>query len=256
MDTKHLIKLPSDLLERCAGHGEQMAADYAAGMSPNSRAVSSHGMEANGPALGVAKMAECAFALWAGMDPLAHVSWERRADGGCDLLIPPRCRVDVKNTKMDRRFLIWPINKRGFYQEKQFDVLVLVKDDIPSFLVRGWISKQDFFIQHDEAPEGHKLTPGTWFMDESDLMAMDAMQEALALPLTRTTVADFGTGLFPDLQVLVRSRGGYHQITPNDWAEFDRLHKAAKEKMNHGQHRRTAKGVDGRKSGDDESPMG
>jgi hypothetical protein len=84
--------------------------------------VSSHGAQNNSILQAHAKGAECAFCLWAGIDPLTALNWAAKIDRGFDVFWSQR-RIDIKHTA-NGRFLIWPINKREFLTEKPIDVLV------------------------------------------------------------------------------------------------------------------------------------
>jgi hypothetical protein len=93
-----MFKLPSDVDEQCRLFGLRMRAHYASGGSPNSRAVSSHGMHDNSEGLADAKRGECIFALHMNLDPLITVNWSvERPDTGCDFIIDG-FRINVKRT--------------------------------------------------------------------------------------------------------------------------------------------------------------
>ena len=63
-----MLKLPSNLDDRCLEWGVGLIEHYARGRSPFSRAVSSHGMHADPEGLADAKRGECIFALEHGFD--------------------------------------------------------------------------------------------------------------------------------------------------------------------------------------------
>lgn len=161
------VKLPPDWIERSREWGARVVTDYASGWNAKSRAVSCFDAERNIVLQSKAKMCECAFALWAGIDP-QRLHWERYCDDGADVTWLGK-RWDVKATGINSRFLIWPIAKNHIFESKRFDNLVLVKHDEPSFVISGWISKEEFRANHQVAGAGHKLFPGTWYMDQIQL---------------------------------------------------------------------------------------
>ena len=171
MDTRHLVTLPKDVMDRCVAHGELVVASYFAGLNVNSRSVSSHGADLDPELQAHAKMCECAFALWADLDPFKVLNWSNRPDVGYD--IEYMARIDVKGIRLGRKYLIWPIKKNRLYDRKKFDVLVLVRGDGPQFEIVRWIGKDEFKQKHEVASPGHPLDNGTWFMHEKQLRSMD-----------------------------------------------------------------------------------
>jgi hypothetical protein len=143
MDSKHLITLPSDLRQRCHEQGRLIVDCYRRGLNARSRAVSSHGAQDNADLQAIAKMGECAFCLWAGLNPLRSLHWGESCDAGYDVRFSD-LRIDVKTTKAGNRYLIWPVNKREFMLEKAFEALVIVRGDEPTFEITGWTSKFQF----------------------------------------------------------------------------------------------------------------
>jgi hypothetical protein len=166
-----LIELDRATTERCVQFGHAIVQRYAAGETPRSLAVSSHGAESNPRVQARAKMAECILAVWLGLalDPLFEQSlrpWDLRT---------ARSRIDVKQTGLNGQYLIWPKRKNDIFAAKEFDLLVLVKNDWNAGAPRGWIEKEDFFRLKSVAGEGHKLDPGTWYVDQELLEAMDRL---------------------------------------------------------------------------------
>ena len=171
MDSSHHVTLPRELIVRCEQHGAGIVHGYGIGLNANSRAVTTHGADRNPRLQATAKMAECAFCLWAGLDPIRSLHWGDDCDPGFDAMFGD-LRVDVKETAITSAFLIWPVGKRALFAKKPFDVLVLVKSLIPHFVVRGWVTKQYFAEEHGVADDRHVLTPGTWHMHEKILWPM------------------------------------------------------------------------------------
>jgi len=168
MDSNLRIRLPDAWIERSRAFAERLIQSYANGESEASRAVSCFDAERNAEMQANAKMSECAFALFAGLDPETAVHWGARPDKGYDLIWHGK-RWDVKATHAGGTRLIWPITKNGIFATKPIDALVLVKHKPPNFLVRGWIGKAEFYVRKEIAGEGHKLFPGTWFVDQTVL---------------------------------------------------------------------------------------
>src|SRR5262249_26386152 len=85
MALKPTVTLPSDWIAASNQYGNTVVATYANGGNPASRKVSSHGAEANPQLQAHARMAECAFAIFLGLDPGRVLDWSPRSDGGWDL---------------------------------------------------------------------------------------------------------------------------------------------------------------------------
>lgn len=162
-----VITLPDIWIKRSCEFAQQVVHGYDTG--EKSTALSCFGAEKNEPLQAQAKMAECAFVLFAGGDPERFVSWGKQPDSGYDVRWLRR-RWDVKATLAGSRYLIWPIKKNHIFLSKGFDALVLVKHNVPDFFIAGWVWKSVFYAEKQIAPEGHALRPGTWFMEEDDLV--------------------------------------------------------------------------------------
>jgi hypothetical protein len=169
MDSKYpVVLLPDRLRVRCERYGQEVVRSYAAGLNPASRAVSSHGAERDWDLQARAKMAEVACCLYFGIDPETALNWSQHCDSGFDLDWLG-LRIDVKVMHAGSSFLIWPVNKRHIFDSKRFDVFVLVEERLPEFALCGFMRKGDFRARKREAGEGHKLTPGTWFVERDKL---------------------------------------------------------------------------------------
>jgi hypothetical protein len=171
--TRPFVTLPDALRARSQRWAEQVVADYAAGRKARSRALSCCDADSNVRLQAEARMCECAFSLWAGLDPDAALDWGRQCDRGFDLAWRGR-RWDVKATRMTGRFLLWPVSKNHLYAAKNFDALVLVKHAVPRFEIAGWVSKAHFAAHHRVAGAGHKLFVGTRYVPEDELWDMEA----------------------------------------------------------------------------------
>ena len=157
------IDLEQNLWLRCRDLGERIVRGYENGRSERSRAVSTHGAQADPFLQAQARAAECIFALTFGLDPDSvfhdsHLAYDFVIDS---------IRVDVKRTDTFGRYLIWPIGKNAIFDSKGFDALALVKNDGPTGWVQGFIGKADFARRKTIAVAGHKLDPGTWHVDQS-----------------------------------------------------------------------------------------
>lgn len=172
MDT-NLVKLPPDLCKRCWGFGNAVVDRFNRGQKPESMYYATHGFDKNVGGWAQSKMAECAFALWATVNP-DELNWSDEADrgrrGGGDLTVG-RAKVQVKHTAMTSRLLMWPANKIGRFDKEEFHILVLVKGAEPEFLIKGWVGKE-FFRRRHKVSDGAKVTVGNWIMDEDDLHRM------------------------------------------------------------------------------------
>jgi hypothetical protein len=168
------LKLPSEDIERSEAFGAERVRRYKAGLDPASLAVASHGAENNPKLQAFARMAECAFCRCYGLDPHVILPWAGGADGGFDVRLG--LRIDVKATSMSGGFLIWPVNKRHIFASKHFDVLVMVKGCVPWFLVWRWLTKAEFAARRQEAGPRHRLTEGTWFVEDKFCRRMEELE--------------------------------------------------------------------------------
>lgn len=179
MDTRQWHKLPSELCSQCWEFGQAMVVHYAGGGSPRSRAVSSHGAESNPVLHAESKVAECVAAMHFELFPGVALKWvANNADRGWDLIVA-RTRVDVKQVSCGKRYLLWPIKKNEFFDDKEFDVLMLVETETSMIagnpvgsargFVAGWISKRRFRREREVAGDGHALDPGTRYIEKSKL---------------------------------------------------------------------------------------
>jgi hypothetical protein len=177
-----MIDLSDSLVWRCQAWGRQMVDRYASGS--RSLRYSSHGAERNPVLHATSKIAECVFALDMGLDPGSALDWGGSPDHGYDVVVGRTC-VDVKQSGMNSRYLIWPTKKNGMFDSKSFHVLVLVKTDIERErdgerrimaargYCAGWIGKRSFALRHQVAGADHKLDQGTRYMPQSRLHRMD-----------------------------------------------------------------------------------
>jgi hypothetical protein len=177
MDLSQKITLPHELVSRSKTWAEQVVSDYANGRNAASRAVTCFDAHSNVELQAHAKMAECAFALWCGADPKYAIQWERFCDDGADFIFNG-WRWDVKATKGNGKFLIWPIAKNEIFASKRFDMLVLVRGDVPNFEIVGCVTKGGFANRKQIATQGHKLFRGTWYMNAADLCPMSWLEDA------------------------------------------------------------------------------
>ncbi len=166
-----MITLPQPIVDRCIRHADLIVRNYESLYHPSlkaSLAVSSHGAQLNVKLQAHAKMAECAFCIWADLPIDEALNWSGLPDDGADVAIDS-WQVDVKATTARGRLLIWPVYKKQCYDRKHFNALVLVKGDVPDFRVQGFIEKDRFSQERITAAASDRLTPGTWFVDETTL---------------------------------------------------------------------------------------
>ena len=167
------------LVDRGLKFGRDLAAHYAAGGSPRSRARSGdRGTECNPLRLAQGKIGECALAIVALLDPDVSVRWDvRYADCGWDLELLGGTLVDVKTT-FPKYKLIWSRNVNDLYEEKHFSILVSVSIDPNDFCkcwVEGWVTKREFLARKAIADGANGLEPGTWFMEKADLRRIKSL---------------------------------------------------------------------------------
>lgn len=162
------VVLEKAVIDRCYEFAHQIVSNYVGGHNDRSRSVSSHGADVDIELQARAKMAECAFAIWARIG-IERVSWMLGPDNGADFTVRANLRVDIKHTGLRSRYLIWPLRKNALFESKQFDAIVLVKSEADLFEISGWISKIEFSRRKLTAAEGHALTAGTWYVPEEIL---------------------------------------------------------------------------------------
>jgi hypothetical protein len=167
------MRLSPELYDRCLQWGNELADHYARGGSPQSRAYSSHGMEADPIGLSKSKAAECVFALFFGLDPDLVIDWDVNVpDAGFDVLVGDMTKVDVKQVDPHDEYLIWPVRKTSLFDSKNFNVLAAVETEGADGECRGWIGKRSFRRCRLIAGEDHRLTTGTRYMAIVDLHRM------------------------------------------------------------------------------------
>ncbi len=179
MDSNPVIKLPEKWISLAQSWASQMVDDYAAGHNARSRAVSCFDAHSNKELQAHAKMAECSCALWFGLDPEIDIHWGRRPDPDYDIKWRDKT-FDIKATRRNGKYLLWPITKNEIFHSKNFDAMILVRGDIPYFEIAGWISKSEFFKQKKIATKDHKLFFGTWYVEDSELFNLDLLEMVAA----------------------------------------------------------------------------
>lgn len=184
----NLITLPPEWNERCCRFAVRSVAGYNGGRKNHSLYYSTFGMEKNLAGQAEAKMAECAFCLWAGLDPATALDWSDQPDNGADIIYLGY-KVDVKQTKMTHRYLLWPGNKVPAFDRKNFDAFVLVKSARPQFLIARWISKKEFRQHHLVARPGVGLLVGDWYLDQAEMWFVPRKRDDPALWFCREAAA-------------------------------------------------------------------
>lgn len=163
------VKLPNDLVASCGVYAIEAIYRYAQGRNEASRKYSYRNADRRVGVWHQAKMAECVCAIENGRLP-QDLNWSHEPDH-FDLVLHGK-RVDVKAVPWYANFLIWSIAKNGIFNDKRFDILMLVKMRHHEGRTVGWVTKQEFAEQHHVAGPGHKLDVGTWYMDETELHPM------------------------------------------------------------------------------------
>lgn len=163
-----VVIVPYMWMKQCWAYGQQTVDAYKAGLNEQSRALARNGIDTNIQVQTMGRVAEVAVCLWARLDPFAVLNWGNICDAGFDLVLAG-FKFDIKASRNNAQYLIWPITKNHLFDAKQFDALALVRVNDARCELVGWIDKEIFRVHHDVAPDGHKLQPGTWFMHESGL---------------------------------------------------------------------------------------
>jgi hypothetical protein len=194
MDLRPIVSLPKHWERRCNEHGERIVAGYAAGQNARSKACAVPGREPihdkpEEQARG--RMYECAFCLWAGLDPAVFLNWTDYADSGFDLIAgrTKQYRYDIKGSwSPTSTALIWPLSKNHFLNELRADLFVFVRrarerreNDELAFEHVGWISVENFREFHSiaDAERRPRFEPGTKYIDQSWLGPMYALRRVL-----------------------------------------------------------------------------
>ena len=168
MGLKHLVKLPSDLIEETIDWAKVAARD-----DRFKNKYSSHGAENNHTVLFTSKLSEYAFAQWAGLDRDAVALDD--FDPDYDVIIGDHF-IDVKSCVLEHSLLCWPATKVTKFVPANFTHLVLVKFDLPEFIIAGWITKERFRRERLVATdEDNKfgLDIGTRYIHQDNLESMD-----------------------------------------------------------------------------------
>jgi hypothetical protein len=174
---RRYVLIPDTLVKRGLLWGEKLVAHYAAGGSPQSRAVSGdRGTEKDPLRQARGKIGEVAVAILFGKNPLTDMKWNLAPDQGSDIRSPSGLLVDVKTTFPPYK-LIWSRTINDLYHQKMFDALVSVSIDSENYSkcwVEGWISKENFFKEKQIADGINSgLEKGTWFVDKVILSSID-----------------------------------------------------------------------------------
>lgn len=176
MDLNREVTLTDELIKLCWAYAHAVVKAYAEGRHAKSHALSSHGADLDPEVWAKAKMGECVCAILMGLDPMKALTWGEFADGGHDLVALNR-KIDAKTIDAWDKYLCWPINKNHLYWKKDFDTLVLIKGNPPTFRAVGWMDKTAFWAEKLVA-DGyvpHGITKGTWCKYEKAIWKMDTL---------------------------------------------------------------------------------
>lgn len=169
------VVVPTELMQRCRRSCEARVEGFLNGNAKVSSAkLAILGIEGNVEDQTRSLVAEVGFCLWLGGD-VETINWATHIDEGWDVAFHGR-KYDVKSTGPRGRCLCWPLLKARFYDQVDFGHLVLVRVDGPRCDIVGYISKAAFKQAHHVAPEGHFLLPGTWYLDQSELLPPENLQ--------------------------------------------------------------------------------
>jgi hypothetical protein len=90
MASRHKVELPGALMMRSLDYAIDVVKGYRLGRNPASLAVSSRGADQDIKLQTLGRMAECAFAIDVGLDPLTVLNWGERCDNGFDCVVNGR----------------------------------------------------------------------------------------------------------------------------------------------------------------------
>jgi len=165
-----IVKLTPGLEAKCDAFGERRIEMYA--REKERAAYSVDGGEKNLFIQQEGRKAECAACIYFNLGtPLEVLDWSDTPDGGTDLVFKGT-RIDVKGTKPGGQYLLWPKGKNKAYRGKAFDVMVLALGLGQKWIMKGWITKTDFWERKLTAGPNHKLTVGTWHVEAGSLNRM------------------------------------------------------------------------------------
>ena len=157
------IYVRDDLMLHCRDYGRRYVEKHHNGARNISAARNPMYLEVDKQA--AFKAAECALAIWCGLEPLFAVDWDiHHADAGHDVIYG-RARLDAKWIPLKGEYLMWVIEKNDLYHATDFTALVAVRELAPrSFLVDRWIDKPTFYRRKLVATDASKLAVGTWYL--------------------------------------------------------------------------------------------
>lgn len=178
MDSRHSVRLPDDLIRSIMEWG---AKEIAAGRFNNKYTSNNADKEPEKQANG--KLAEFAFAQWAGLDRDAVKLTFDNANSSFDVVVGDKL-VEVRSCEGWKFCLIWPAKKASEFEKRVFTHMVLVKFKLPFFEMTGWVTKDRFRDEHIVAVDGvtwPTLTAGSLYMREDDLDDMDSFSPPIPI---------------------------------------------------------------------------
>jgi hypothetical protein len=166
--------------DRIVEFAHKVIASYAAHNKPRSQEIATamtvkHGApraDLDWKVQAIGRAAEVGYCLAYGLDPETSLNWAHLCDRGSDLTRDGRT-WDVKATGLYGRFLIWPVEKRHYFDTGCADMLVLALVGDGRVELVGQITRDRFRQERQTADDMHKLYTGTWFMDRRDLDEME-----------------------------------------------------------------------------------
>jgi hypothetical protein len=168
-ETRPVIDLPWEWLERCFHWGKQSVGGYERKEKEGSRQYARPGIAESVDYQSLGKMGEVAFCLWAGIDP-ERLDWGPKTDNGVDIEHLGH-KVDVKASRT--MCLIWPVTKMHFLDRSPADRFVAVNGrERPRMVILGWMPRDRFIKHHKVAPPPDHWDAGTPYMDAVDLLPM------------------------------------------------------------------------------------
>lgn len=172
--------LVSDWRERIVTFAHMVVASYATDNKPRSREIAEameakHGaprIDRDWKVQALGRAGEVGYCLGYGLDPATALDWSSFCDSGSDVRRDGRS-WDVKTTGLRGRYLIWPVEKKHFFDTGCADMLVLALVGEGRVDLVGQVTRERFRQDRQTADDMHKLYTGTWFMDRSNLDEID-----------------------------------------------------------------------------------
>ncbi len=170
-----IVEIDRPAWQICDAHARRVVEGYRAGNKPRSSGLAEHSEQYGDVRLSVelqrlGRLGEWGAAAGLGLDPRVVLDWSDRPDPGYDFLWRGH-RLDAKATPSRAAYLLCPRKKAELVKAADILLSVRVKDALGRATAEmiGWILYDDFVRKAKVAGEGHRLLPGTPYVDREDL---------------------------------------------------------------------------------------